>query len=384
MLFIQTKYPSKLITQNLNILVFLFSLFIFSGIKAQEFAKIDSVAFNYLNKHISFHNNINSGYVKFEKKMANSSFNKGKDFTDTVIFYFYRLKDSTIYYWIKGRNFDFGNYSQGSFRIVTSKNQIIFKPTLKFPNLYFNGVLKDLVGYKPIVFLDSNSTNYYSDSSRWSFIFKKDTIKSNLLITDTKNTYIYIDTILCEYDVKMSMNGIEQWDREKILEISLNNFSLDSLERLLSMYISDSFQNFSVEYVNVELRKSIIIDTSARMKFITVSDYTGSIQKLKLSRKTVLVFGYNGCAPCKAWKKQIEELDTTFLKGLDIFYIQNSIIINKDKYSTYKADLKYCQDVFSVSSYPTTVILDGDGKIVNVIRGYSYLNTKHEFLGSIK
>jgi thioredoxin-related protein len=143
----------------------------------------------------------------------------------------------------------------------------------------------------------------------------------------------------------------------------------------------------------VELRKSIIIDTSARMKFITVSDYTGSIQKLKLSRKTVLVFGYNGCAPCKAWKKQIEELDTTFLKGLDIFYInpidswseiQNSIIINKDKYSTYKADLKYCQDVFSVSSYPTTVILDGDGKIVNVIRGYSYLNTKHEFLGSIK
>ena len=41
MLFIQTKYPSKLITQNLNILVFLFSLFIFSGIKSQEFDKID-------------------------------------------------------------------------------------------------------------------------------------------------------------------------------------------------------------------------------------------------------------------------------------------------------------------------------------------------------
>ena len=195
--------------------------------------------------------------------------------------------------------------------------------------------------------------------------------------------------LLNNKDVLVTAFLVTCFDQEFAKYISVYESVRDAL---ILKYPDDVF----VKNLDERLKKALLVGTLA--PDIAVSSPDGNVLKLSdLKGKVVLIdFWASWCGPCRRENPNVVRLyDKYNVKGFEIF----SVSLDKDKnawikaikddklgWSNHVSDLKYWSSeaakLYGISSIPSTILLDKDGRIIaKNLRGRELENKLKEIFG---
>lgn len=238
----------------------------------------------------------------------------------------------------------------------------------------------------PLDILDVDSLRYVRDTildniklAQYRHTTSRPSVSdSAVLMTYHTDHFIDIDSIQCNRVVATSIKAIDtlQVITTKFEDLILSDaiYSFDMLDRIKNLEYKITTQR-EIDAARTFQRINVG-DQIAHQSFLNVNGLDAAITK---SNKTsIVMFSFIGCGGCEVALKKMERKGLDFRQNINFYYsnpVDKSEVLkehlnNKNYYFPAFGKESKMNDQFSISSYPTFVVLDDQGVVKRIERDY--------------
>jgi len=310
-------------------------------------------------------------------------FNK-TTFKDSTLMIISRLENLTMMYGVhamsRGDEYIFAG---DTYLEILHNEKKILNHDLQTINQHPKDVLSGtFLMHMPLDILDMDSLHYVRDTildhipyaQYRSTTSRPSMSDSAILMTYHTDHFIDVDSLQYNRVVATSIKGVDTLQvitsKFENLVLSEATYSFDMLDRIKNLGYKLTTQR--EEDADREFKRIHVGEQLTHQSFVNIDGLDVAITKP--NKTTIVMFSFMGCGGCEIALKKMERKEFDFEKNINFYYsspvdrgeVLKEYLKNKNYYFPAFGKESKMNDQFSISSYPTFVVLDDQGIVQKI------------------